>query len=313
MGKIAAVFPGQGSQYVGMGKELVDAFPVAREAFAEADDALGFSLSNLCFEGPEERLTLTENTQPALLTASIAAYRVLREHGFDPDVAAGHSLGEYTALVAAGALDFAEAVKTVRLRGELMSAAVPEGRGTMGAVLGLADEEVEGLCGGIDGVVEPATYNSPGQVVVAGETEAVKVMLQKAKESGARRTQLLNVSGPFHSSLLAGAGRQLGVRLGEVVVKSPGIPVYANVTAAPVASPEEIRENLAKQVSSPVRWVQSVEAMQGDGVDTFVEVGPGRVLSGLIKRIFRRASLFNVDSVESLTATLAGLKGEVTR
>ena len=299
MGKQAAVFPGQGSQAVGMGKDLAEAYPIVRDTFAEADDILGFPLSELCFNGPEEALTRTVNTQPALLTVSVAIYRLLRSKGFSPQAAAGHSLGEYSALVAAGSLDFADALRTVRLRGRLMEEAVPAGEGTMGAILGLSDDEVIALCREVGGV-EPATFNAPGQVVVAGRTEAVDRALAAAKERGARRTQRLNVSGPFHSSLLAEAGRKLGEWLAGIRIEPPDIPVYANVTARPMSSPEEIRENLAAQVSAPVRWVESVEAMAAAGFDTFVEVGPGRVLSGLVKRIAREASVENFGSAEDL-------------
>ncbi len=302
--KIAAVFPGQGSQYVGMGKELAEKHPIVAETFAEADEALKFSLSRLCFEGPEEELTLTRNTQPALLVTSVAIFRLLEAHGFAPDLGAGHSLGEYSALVAAGAMSFADAVRTVRLRGELMEEAVPPGQGTMAAILGLERELVEALCREVAGVVEPATYNSPGQVVVAGDTEAVHALMERALAKGARRAQLLKVSGPFHSSLLAGAGQRLGEWLASIPIAPPKFPVYSNVTAAPVTTPEEIRACLAWQVSAPVRWEESVRNMVAEGATRFVEVGPGRVLSGLIKRIEREAELFNVESEGTFQAFL---------
>lgn len=302
--KIAAVFPGQGSQYVGMGKELAEKHPIVAETFAEADEALKFSLSRLCFEGPEEELTLTRNTQPALLVTSVAIFRLLEAHGFAPDLGAGHSLGEYSALVAAGAMSFADAVRTVRLRGELMEEAVPPGQGTMAAILGLERELVEALCREVAGVVEPATYNSPGQVVVAGDTEAVHALMERALAKGARRAQLLKVSGPFHSSLLAGAGQRLGEWLASIPIAPPKFPVYSNVTAAPVTTPEEIRACLARQVSAPVRWEESVRNMVAEGATRFVEVGPGRVLSGLIKRIEREAELFNVESEGTFQAFL---------
>ena len=289
---------------MGMGKELAEAYPIVAETFAEADRVLGFSLSRLCFEGPEEELTLTRNTQPALLAASVATMRLLQSKGFEPAAAAGHSLGEYSALVAAGAISFEEALVTVRVRGELMESAVPAGQGSMAAILGLPKEEVEALCREVPGVVEPATYNSPGQVVVAGETGAVAALMKLAEERGARRAQLLKVSGPFHSSLLKPAGDRLAEQLARISVTGPRIPVYANVTARPYTSADEIRNLLREQVSSPVLWESTVEAMLADGIDTFVEVGPGRVLSGLIKRISREAVVYNVDSVATLEAFL---------
>lgn len=304
MGKVAAVFPGQGSQSVGMGKELAEAYPVVAETFREADRILGLPLSQLCFEGPEEELTLTRNTQPALLTASVATFRLLREKGFQPAAAAGHSLGEYSALVAAGAISFEEALVTVRLRGELMESAVPAGEGSMAAILGLDRGAVEAICKEIEGVVEPATYNSPGQVVVAGESGAVEAAMKLAQERGARRVQLLKVSGPFHSSLLRPAGERLAERLAAVTLRTPEVPVYANVTARPYTSPDEIRSLLQEQVSSPVRWEETVEAMWDAGIDTFVEIGPGRVLSGLIRRIRKDATVHNVESVATLQELL---------
>lgn len=302
----AAVFPGQGSQYVGMGQALADRFEVVRATFAEADDVLGFSLSKLCFEGPMSELTKTVNTQPALLTASVATFRLLEKAGFRPAACAGHSLGEYSALVAAGALRFEDALRTVRLRGQLMEEAQPAGVGTMGAILGLDDETVQAICREADGVVEPATYNAPGQVVVAGATEAVDAALELAKERGARRTQRLEVSGPFHSSLLEEAGRRLAEWLEELPLSMPRVPVVANVTARPYTSVDEIRQSLAAQVSSPVRWVESVQTMLGLGITSFVEIGPGRVLSGLIKRIDRSAAVANVDSVEGYEELING-------
>lgn len=302
MVKCAVVFPGQGSQRVGMGKELASEYPIARETFEEADDVLGFRLSRLCFEGPEEELVRTENAQPALVATGIAVYRVLQEEGFEPQAAAGHSLGEYAALVAADAIDFKDALRTVRLRGELMEAAVPNGAGTMGAILGLDDETVRSLCAEEEGIVFPATYNAPGQVVVAGKTEAVLRVMERARERGARRAQRLNVSGPFHSPLLAGAGEALAEKLAGVAMRPPKFPVYANVTARPVESVSQIKENLARQVSAPVRWVETIENMAADGISSFVEAGPGKVLSGLIKRILAGAQLASVESPATLKA-----------
>lgn len=287
-----------------MGKELYEAYALVRDTYDEADEVLGFSLSKLCFEGPEEELTLTRNTQPALLVTSVAIYRLATAQGFQPCVAAGHSLGEYSALVAAGAIGFADAVRTVRLRGELMEEAVPPGQGTMAAILGLEKEVVEELCRQAPGVVEPATYNGPGQVVVAGATAAVEALMAAATERGARRVQPLKVSGPFHSSLLEGAAHKLADWLESIPVAQPRFPVYSNVTARPLGDPGEIRRCLAQQVSSAVRWEESVRNMWAGGLDGFVELGPGRVLSGLIKRIERSAMLLNVDSQESFGAFL---------
>lgn len=285
-GSLAFVFPGQGSQAVGMGRDLYEGYAVARAVFEEADEALGFPLSRLCFEGPAEELWLTYNTQPALLTVSVAAHRVLREHGVEPAVVAGHSLGEYSALVAADALEFADAVRLVRARGQFMNDAVPAGTGAMGAIIGLDAGVVEELCRRVEaGFVEPATYNSPGQIVVAGETAAVDACLALARDAGARRVQRLSVSGPFHCRLLEPAGERLAEALSGVAVHDPRIPVIANVSAAPVTTAEEVRTALIRQVSRPVLWEQSVRRLADMGVQWMVEVGVGRVLCGLAKRI----------------------------
>lgn len=302
MVRTAFVFPGQGSQEVGMGLELAEKYSVVAETFQKADEVLGFPLSKLCFEGPMEELTRTENTQPALVTAGVAVFRLLKEEGITPDACAGHSLGEYAALTAAGAMKFEDAIRTVRLRGRLMEEAVPSGKGGMAAVLGLDAAQVETVCGEVDGVVEPAAYNSPGQVVVAGEIDALKRFCERAKEASARRAQMLNVSGPFHSSLLEDAGKKLAEWLEDIDIKPPQVPVYANVTGKKVTTPEEIRKNLAAQVSTPVLWEQSVREMTADGFETFIECGPGKVLSGLIRRIHRKATIYSVGTFESFEA-----------
>ncbi len=299
----AFVFPGQGSQFSGMGKDLSDNFKVAKHVFEEANDSLGFDLTALCFSGAEEDLKLTANTQPAILTASIAALRVLEaELGLKADFVAGHSLGEYSALVAAGAIEFSAAVKTVRQRGTFMQEAVPVGVGTMAAVMGIDAEELSKLCqeAAAGEVVAPANYNSPGQIVIAGHTTAVERAIVLAKERGAKRAMLLPVSAPFHSSLMAPAAQRLQDELESVLVSVPNCPVVTNVEAQPCTDDSRIKELLVKQVCAPVRWDESILKMKDLGVDNYVEIGPGRVLSTLIKRIDRPATIKNIGDVASL-------------
>jgi len=300
---IAFVFPGQGSQYAGMGKELAENFSVAKQIFEEADDALGMDLSGLCFNGPEEDLKLTTNTQPAILTASVAALRVVEEEtGLKPDFVAGHSLGEYSALVAAGGLGFADAVQTVRQRGAFMQEAVPVGIGAMAAIMGFDRAALEEVCveAAQGEVVSPANFNSPVQVVIAGHTGAVERAVALASERGAKRAMLLPVSAPFHCSLMTPAGERLSAVLDTLNVGTLAAPVVSNVEATPNADSARIKELLVKQVSAPVRWDESVAQMAKDGVERFVEIGPGKVLSGLIKRIAKGAATQNIEDLASL-------------
>jgi [acyl-carrier-protein] S-malonyltransferase len=309
MGKLAFLFPGQGSQYPGMGKELAGNHPAARSVFDEADRALGFSVSDLCFNGSEETLKLTANTQPAILTVSVAAYRVLAENGVQPAFVAGHSLGEYSALVAAGGLEFADAVRVVRHRGEYMQSAVPEGVGAMAAILGLAPAQVAGICRqAADGqVVAPANLNSPEQTVISGHAEAVKRAVELASAGGAKRAVMLTVSAPFHSSLMKPAAERLETDVRATTFHTLRVPLVNNADAELTTSGDEAREALIRQVTLPVRWEESVRELIEQGVNTFVEVGPGRVLTGLLRQIDRSIHVFNVEDEKSLRSTLEKL------
>jgi len=299
----AFVFPGQGSQYPGMGKDLAENFKVAKLVFEEANDALGFDIAALCFSGSEDDLKLTANTQPAILTTSIAALRVLQEEtDLSPSFTAGHSLGEYSALVATGALAFAGAVKTVRQRGTYMQEAVPVGVGTMAAIMGIEGEDLVLLCqDAAEGeVVAPANFNSPGQIVIAGHTTAVERAIVLAKERGAKRALLLPVSAPFHSTLMAPAARRLQVDLEAINIYPLTCPVVSNVEAIPYQEESKVKSLLVEQVCAPVRWDASILKMKDLGVTRYVEIGPGRVLSSLIKRIDRSSTLQNIEDVISL-------------
>ncbi|KAB2954446.1 ACP S-malonyltransferase [Heliorestis acidaminivorans] len=307
MEKIAFLFPGQGSQFVGMGADLYEQFPEAKKIYDEADEALGFSLSRLCFEGPEEELRLTINTQPALLVTSIALYKIVSQRGLQPHWVAGHSLGEYSALVAAGSLKLAEAVQLVRQRGTFMQSAVPAGQGTMAAILGLEGSLVEEACQeALElGIVEPANYNGAGQVVIAGEVKAVEKAAEHAKAKGAKKVVMLNVSAPFHCSLMEKAAREMAEVLRKAELKDPAIPIVANVTGTASYKADEIRNNLIKQVDHSVRWEQSMNFLAQEGVTDFYEIGPGKVLSGLAKKIIKGSKVISISDVSSLEKIVA--------
>ena len=307
---IAYVFPGQGSQYSGMGKDLAEGFSAAREVFEEVDEALGFSLSRLCFEGPAEDLQLTENTQPAILAVSVAAVRAMAANGFPgPAFVAGHSLGEYSALVAAGAISLTEAARTVRSRGRYMQEAVPLGTGAMAAVLGAKLGDIERVCIEASGsqVCAPANINSPNQVVIAGNTEAIERAMELMKGIGAKRVVKLNVSAPFHCALMKPAQECLAFDLEQLAFTDLKVPVVTNVNAEIATSPVELRDALIRQVSAPVLWQKSMNLLIEQGVSTFVEVGPGKVLCGLMRQINRDVGCLNVEDVASLHAARAEL------
>lgn len=309
--KTAFVFPGQGSQRVGMGKALAESFRESRAVFDQSDAALGFPLSALCFEGPEADLQLTANTQPAILAASIAAHRALTSRGVRADFVAGHSLGEYSALVAAGALTLEDALRIVRRRGEYMQEAVPVGQGAMAAILGLGIAAVEAACAAAaeDEIVTPANINSPVQVVIAGHAGAVDRAVERCKAAGARRAVRLPVSAPFHCALMMPAQERLAADLASVSLMDPATPLVNNVEALTVRTAAECRDGLVRQVSAPVRWQECVERLVSEGVSTFVEVGPGQVLAGLIKRIAKGTRVVNVEDPASLEQTVPALLG----
>lgn len=305
MGKIAFVFPGQGAQAVGMGQDVYEHVLASREVFDQANKQLDFQLTDLIFNGPDDMLKKTVNTQPALLTTSYALYKAFEEKGVRPDYVAGHSLGEYSALVVAGVLPFKDAVALVRKRGEFMEAAVPSGEGAMAAVLGAERESLGNLCDDITATtapVEMANVNAPGQIVVSGAAAGVQAVIERGKEAGAKRVIPLEVSGPFHSTLMKPAAERLNVALSEVDFEDAVIPVVANVSAKAEQSGERIREMLVEQVFSPVLWEDSVRYMIEQGVDTFIEIGSGTVLAGLIKKIDRSVKVVSINSLEAINA-----------
>jgi [acyl-carrier-protein] S-malonyltransferase len=312
MSKIAFVFPGQGSQKVGMMQEFYDKYDAVKEVFHTADEALGYSIMDMCFKGPEEDLRLTANTQPAILTCSVAALKVLEANGIHADIAAGHSLGEYSALVAAGAISLADAVRTVHKRGQYMQEAVPVGEGSMAAVLGMDSDKIVEICQEAEKAtgkaVQAVNFNCPGQVVIAGAVEGVNKAIAELKAAGAKRAVPLPVSAPFHSSLMKPAADKLAVELDKVTFSNAKMPVVANVTAQPETDAAMIKELLVKQAASPVLWETSVRNMIASGVTDFVEVGPGKVLCGFTKKIAKDFALLNVEDEASLEKTLAYFK-----
>jgi [acyl-carrier-protein] S-malonyltransferase len=311
--RLAFLFPGQGAQKVGMGKDLAENFASARRTFAEADEALGMALSRLCFEGPEEQLRLTANTQPAILTMSTAALRVMQgEYGWQPELAAGHSLGEYSALVAAGALQFADAVRAVHRRGALMQEACPPGQGAMAALIGLEADAVSEICAQASAeseIVVAANFNAPGQIVVAGHAPAVRRALEAAKERGGRMSIELNVSAPFHCPLMKPAQDGMASVLGRITVTPLAAGVIANVTAQVNRDPARVVPLLLEQITAPVRWEESMNTLSAAGIDAAIEIGPGRVLAGLMRRINRALPVYSMESQASLEPLAKAVNG----
>jgi [acyl-carrier-protein] S-malonyltransferase len=307
--KIAFIFPGQGSQYVGMAKEFIENFEESREVFTAASSVLGYDLAQLCLHGPAEKLNVTENTQPAILAASIAALRPLERRGLTAGAAAGHSLGEYTAITAAGGFDLKDAIALVQKRGRYMQEAVPEGTGLMAAILGMERQDVEKTCheAAKNGIVAPANYNSPGQIVIAGEKKAVEKAMELARAAGAKKVVPLAVSVPSHCAMMGQAGERLAKELEKITIRDLRIPIVNNAEAKFLRSPGELRASLVKQISSPLFWEDSINALAAGGFDTFIEIGPGKVLSGLVKRIAKNAKLLNVEDVKSMNDTLSSI------
>ena len=308
MSKIAFIFPGQGAQYVGMGKDFYENIPVCKEVFEMATKAAGFSIEDICFE-ENDKINITEYTQIAMLATEIAMYKALEEKGIKPDVTAGLSLGEYGALAVAGVFSLEDSFKVIRQRGILMQNAVPEG-GAMTAVLGLDGDVIAKICEETEGIVSVANYNCPGQIVITGEEKAVDEAAEKLKEAGAKRCVKLNVSGPFHSAMLKEAGENLGNVIDEVTIGDIQVPYITNVTADYVTDKNQVKEMLMKQVASSVKWQQTIERMIADGVDTFIEIGPGKTLAGFMRKIDKTKKVYNLEKLEDLDKITAALEGE---
>lgn len=308
MGKISFVFPGQGAQFVGMGKDFYDNFDVAKNLFDEADDALGYSIKKMCFEGSEDDLKLTANTQPAILIVSVIAAELLKAEGINAEVAGGHSLGEYSALVTAGALKFRDAVVLVHKRGQFMQEAVPVGEGSMAAIIGLDDKIIVDTCNEIPDKVQAVNFNCPGQTVIAGTVKGVDTAVEKLKAAGAKKAVVLPVSAPFHSTLMKPAAEKLSAELDKIEIKDAVFPIAANFNGNLETSATEIKNNLVSQADHPVKWIDCVKAMQNFGADIFVECGPGKTLCGFNRRIDKAIKSFNVENIESLKKTVEDLK-----
>ena len=308
MSKIAFVFPGQGAQFVGMGKDFYDNFDAAKNLFEEADDALGYSIKKMCFEGSEDDLKLTANTQPAILVVSVIAAEILKSEGITAEVAGGHSLGEYSALVAAGSIKFRDAVVLVHKRGQFMQEAVPVGEGSMAAIIGLDDKIIVDTCNEISDTVQAVNFNCPGQTVIAGTVKGVDTAVEKLKAAGAKKAVVLPVSAPFHSTLMKPAAEKLSAELDKIQIQNAAFPVAANFNGNLETSAAEIKNNLVAQADNPVKWIDCVKSMQNYGADIFVECGPGKTLCGFNRRIDKAIKSFNVENIETLKKTVEDLR-----